>query len=146
MEAFKISHYRGIINECFGADEDLLSKWHIVAPADLNTCVNKTMEDLKDAINFEFYELREQGQTVGFIGIEKRLENNFLTGFFLKPDFRKEENKKEFWRIVKEKAGDSVSSAIYPKNIRADKFLSKQPHTRMETKNYILFNIQLQCL
>lgn len=145
MEAFKVNHYKGVIRECFSSDGELLNKWHISAPANVDICTNKTFEDLKEAINFEFYELREQGQTAGFIGVEKRMDNNFLTGFFLKPDYRKEENKNEFWGIVKDKAGDSFSSAIHPKNIRADKFLSKQPHSRMETKNYILFNIQLHC-
>lgn len=140
MEAFKVNYYKGVIRECFSSDEELLNKWHISAPADVDICTNRTFEDLKEASNFEFYELKQEGQTVGFFGVEKRTDNNFLTSFFLKPDYRTENDKTEFWKCVKEKAGNSFFSAIEYKNTRAFQFLSKQSHTKC-----IVFNITLPC-
>lgn len=144
MECLEVNNYEPIIRECFSSDEELLLKFHIEAPANLDVCVERTISDLMDADKYKFYSIMDGKEIAGFFGIESVSILPFLTGFFLKPKYRTEQGKECFWRFVKEKIGDNFMSAIYSKNTRADNFLSKQKHSRRETGEHIVFNINLQ--
>lgn len=143
MECLQTDNCEPIIRNCFETDNDLLSKWHIESPSDLDTCVKRTVDDLKEANRFKFYSITEGAEIAGFFGVESVGVLPFLTGFFLKPKYRTKIGKEIFWNLVKENIGDNFMSAIHPKNTRADKFLSKQKHSRRETEEYIIFNINL---
>lgn len=144
MKCLETNNYEPIIRECFDSDKDLLTKYHIEAPADLDTCVSRTVHDLMDVDRYKFYSIMSGNEVAGFFGKELVAVLPFLTGFFLKPKYRTEYGKECFWKLIKEKIGDNFMSAIYLKNTRADNFLSKQKHSRREAGNHVVFNINLQ--
>jgi len=143
MTVFEHRDYKNILTSCFGSDQDLLDNFHVEAPADIETCVKRTLTDMEGWNTFKFYALNSGGQLAGFFGKEEINGVKYLTSFFLKPEFRTEEYKKEFWRCVKENIGDDFCTGIYKKNVRADKFLSKQKHSRLTSNNMIVYNINL---
>lgn len=141
MLAVQESKYDYIINECFATDKELLSKWHISAPASVETCTVRTVMDLQKATNFVFYSLMEGNEIAGFFGTEIVNGNSFCTSFFLKPKFR--HKKKEFWNEVVKKTGNTFLTAIHPKNERASAFLSKHGFIQESNEKYTLFKVNI---
>lgn len=117
--------YKDILSECFSSDKDLLDKWHIESGTSLENCVNRTYNDLKQ-LNIEFYPLYEDSKLIGYFCKEEVYNLSFLTGFFIKPEYRKKEYIKEFWNIVNNKFNNKQFYAgIYEKNIPAINFLKR---------------------
>lgn len=125
FETNKIEKYLPIIEECFATDDELLYKWHIEAPADLDTCVRRTFNDLKNAPTIQMYAIKENGEIIGFFGTEKAGGSNWLTSFFIKPKYRDKDVFDYFWNTVKDITGNKYFTAIYEKNERAKKWLEK---------------------
>lgn len=143
MIATEIHNYEYIIRHCFETDKELLSTWHIVAPGSIDTCTDRTVKDLKKTNQFIFYSLKEKDEIIGFFGKLMTTDIPMLESFFLKPNHRDEKTKEDFWDCVKEKIGDNFLCAIHKKNTRADNFLSKQKHNRIEDEKHIIYNITL---
>lgn len=124
MIAIKETSYYPIIKECFAADKDLLTTYHIEATKGLDACVNRTCKDLTTS-NIDVYKIMFSNEIVGFFGIENLVDMKALTGFFLKPEFR--DKKKEFWNCIESEIKDpTFLCGIYKKNVRASKFLEKR--------------------
>lgn len=143
MIATEIHNYESTIRHCFETDKELLNIYHISAPADINICTHRTVKDLQKTNQFTFYSLRENDEIVGFFGKLMTTNVPMLESFFLKPNHRDEKTKDKFWDCVKEKVGDNFLCVIHKKNTRADNFLSKQKHDRIEDEKYIIYNIAL---
>lgn len=135
MEALEITDYKSVITECFSTDTDLIEKWHIESGSNLETCANRTFNDLQD-IDVNFYKLMINNSVVGFFGIE---DNKFLTGFFLKPEIRKSKHIQDFWNIVDSKFSDSYMIGIFKKNERAKEFLLKKTDIFFENNQAVYF-------
>lgn len=113
---------------CFATDKELLDKYHIEAPADLNTCVARTYFDLQKAKNFKFFVIgctEDISGIVGFFGKETIDGINFLTSFFIKPQFRHRDMMDFLWTAIEEELGIDFFTALYEKNTRAKKFLER---------------------
>jgi len=143
MVAVHEQKYDNTIRQCFATDEELLSKWHISAPASVEKCTERTVSDLQNTINFNFYRLMEGDEMAGFFGTEVVNGVSFCTSFFLKPKFR--HMKKEFWNEVVKKTGNTFLTAIHPKNKRASAFLSKHGFVQENNEKYTLFKINIPC-
>ena len=116
------NNYKLIIEDCFKTDQELLNKWHIESGNGLENCVIRTYNDLINA-NVKVYSLKENNNLIGFFGIE---ESTYLSGFFIKPEYRKKEYITQFWNIVnKEFNNKKFYSGIYKKNNKAYNFLLK---------------------
>lgn len=118
-----VDDYKNILKECFESDNDFVSKWHNEAGNGLESCINKTYSDLK-CLNLKFYSLYNSNDLVGYFGKELVGSVLFLTGFFIKPEYRNNKYIKIFWDTVhKEFEGKTFFVGIYDKNIPAKKFL-----------------------
>lgn len=116
-------NYKEILTECFSTDSDLLKKWHIEAPSDLETCVNRTNNDLLSINNMNFVLLKDNKDSlIGFYGTEMGC---YLTTFFIKPEYRNKEVIKKFWKQVEKDMTKEYYSGLYAKNTRAIEFLKK---------------------
>lgn len=114
--------YKDILLDCFITDEDLLNKYHVSAPATLNQCVERTHSDLMSAY-VQVYSLEENEEVIGYFGIEI---GTYLTGFFIKPEYRNSKYIKEFWNIVNNMFNQKqFYCGVYKKNDRAIEFLKK---------------------
>jgi len=121
----------------YEGDQDLLDKYHILAPTDLESACNDTSDaiDICHASGGVSYFRREWYATI---------YNRHLFAWCIKPEFRKS-HKQEFIDFVKQKC-DTI--AIYKRNERANLFLIKngfifvkevQPN---EGENYLIFKCQ----
>lgn len=113
------------IRECFASDPDLLSQWHIAAPASLDVCVGKTLHDIEttfDRPSFRFYRAYEGDKLVGYWGTEF---GQYINLIFVKPEFRRREFMREFWDAVECSLEPTFFTAVYAKNLPAVKFYSK---------------------
>ena len=140
--------FKPIITECFSTDQELLTTFHIKAPATLQECVDDTFDKITNEKYFEFYSLRnDENELVGYFGKENDNQINFLTSFFVIPKFRCGETRSEFWRIVLSFVGCRFLCGIYDKNIRAMKFLGHQGKVIIEDvhegNRYSVFLIKL---
>lgn len=144
MIAIQENKYVHIIKECFSTDEELLSTWHIEAPADVDVCSERTINDLRNAANFTFYSLMEENEIAGFFGLSDINGVYYCNGFFLKPEYR--HMKKEFLNEIMNKTGDIFYTAIHSKNKRASNFLSKHGVIQEQNEQYQFFKMQPKCL
>lgn len=132
MKEFHISKankYLPVLQECFASDKELLQKWHVMAPSDLETCVRKTFNDLKNEPTLKFFVIEcvteDSDEIVGFFGTARVEEVNFMVSFFIKPKYRTLDTFEYFWNAVYNETGNEYFTAIYEKNSRAKKFLEK---------------------
>lgn len=127
MEVKESKNYNFVLRYCFSNDEELINKWHIVAGSGLTNCINKTISDFgKMDESFKFYTIEKFGYLFGYFGTEQINGNNFLTGFFIMPEFRNKDGFKEFWNVVSNHfSNESFIVGIYSKNIRAANWLEK---------------------
>lgn len=127
------SEYINVLNECFATDKELLDKYHICAPADLNTCIRKTYFDLKQAESLKFFVLHKtnngEDELVGFFGTVKEDGYGLLFTFFIKPEHRNADTMDFFWNSIEKELGMDYYSAIYLHNTRAQRFLEKNNFT-----------------
>lgn len=120
-------NYKPVLEDCFITDETLLSKYHIESGKGLDVCVNKTFNDFnKSYFPLTFYTLLNEEKIVGYFCVEHLEKIKCLSGFFIKPSFRNEAIKKEFWNIVSKEMQNDFLCGLYLKNIPAIKFIEKK--------------------
>lgn len=117
--------YKKILAECFAADNALLTKWHVVSGMGLESCVEKTFADLQDA-GVIFFKILDGDKLVGYFGKEVYGEKQYLTGFFLMPQFRNEGSRGNFWNLIESHFNIPFFCGLYEKNIPANKFIQSQ--------------------
>jgi len=119
-----IIDYKSMLKDCFVTDPNLLEKWHIASGQGLDACVDKTFQDLQYC-KASIYKLTSESDLVGYFGKELCDDKQWLTGFFLFPKFRNEQNKKEFWQIVESEFQRPYFCGLYEKNKPANAFIKK---------------------
>ncbi len=114
---------KDVIKQGFSSDKNLIDKWHIISGSGLDSCVNKTIEDLKTQTfsDFKFFVVLNDEEFIGYFGVEN--EGKYLTTIFIAPEFRN--NKKEFLKLIAPYVQDTFESAIYSKNIPCMRFFNK---------------------
>jgi GNAT superfamily N-acetyltransferase len=121
--------YIVVLNECFSTDQELLDKYHICAPADLNTCVRRTYYDLKNEKALRFFTLycltEDIAELIGFFGVSNLDGYEMLMSFFVKPRYRSKDVMEFFWKSVEEETRMDFYTGVYIHNTRAQKFLEK---------------------
>lgn len=113
---------RSLIAECFASEEELYNKWHYKAGEGLEACIDATYNDVKDLQNYILYRMLIEDKTIGMFGIEQDI---YLTGFFIKPEYRRKEIISEFMKLVNSKLKNTWCVGLYNKNTRAIDFLTK---------------------
>jgi ribosomal protein S18 acetylase RimI-like enzyme len=145
MQVNKITEYKDIIKECFSSDENLLNKWHIESGNGLDACVSNTYAVMKDS-NVEFFTVTEESKIIGYFGRECAIGNVvYLTGFFVKPEYRNKECLKEYWNLLLSKMGQKFYCGVYQKNKPAIDFLLKNNAKRVYELYYnksLIFKIE----
>ena len=121
----EVLDYKNIILECFKTDPELIEKWHIESNNNLEICVDRTFNDMKQA-NVKFYKLEINNEIIGYFGHEICGSTDYLTGFFIKPKYRNSEYIKQFWNNVYNIFNNKpFYCGIYRKNKKAYDFLIK---------------------
>lgn len=130
MIVTETTDYENVIRECYKSDSDLINIYHIKAGEGLESCVSDTVNELKNNTDksFKFYSIQSQPDVFfGFFGIEHFDEVNYLTSFFLVPQFRIKDSKKLFWEIITSCFENTLfKTAINIKNIRGLNFCYEQ--------------------
>lgn len=129
-----------LLTELFSTDEELLNKWHILAPNSAEACAEKTLSDLNQC-NVQVSLIKQDGEIIGFYGIEKNGWINNLTGFFLKPEYRNKEQITKFWTEVDGNFNKDYFIGVYSKNTRAIEFLNKKTTTKYESNDIVMFHV-----
>lgn len=109
-----------VIVNCYQTDSDLTSKFHILAPASLSSCIDRTVSDLMfNDVNV--YKLTDGDEFIGYFG---DIGSEWLTGFFVMPSKRKSHSVK-VWETIKSHFNGEFKTSIFAKNTRAAKYLKK---------------------
>lgn len=146
LSATPTTNIRNLLFQCFASDMELVSKWHVSAGKGICTCVNDTLAEMMGCDKITVFVLKNQftGETSGYFGIEEYLGDFWLTGFFLKPEYRTPEYRIQFWQQIWKSAfkcglspddGAALFSCVYAKNEPANKFLSKHGKLFREKKD-----------
>lgn len=146
MKAIPIDNYSSLIFECYETDNELIEKWH-TENSNLEKCVEFEIDYLKTN-NVSVYKLLDDSkETVGYFGEQFINNTNYLTGFFIKPEYRKKQYIKEFWNIVNLLFENQVFYAgLHKKNERAINFLLKNNALKVfEYDNSIFFMMNWEC-
>lgn len=118
--------YREYLKNLFSSDKDFLMDFHNHNNLSLEECVDITLDCFKKASNFKLFEIKIDNKNIGFFGKEIYNNKEFLTGFFIKPEFRKKET---INKVVKDfiypNFNNGFFCGIYSKNKKAMKFIEK---------------------
>lgn len=109
-----------VLYTCYESDPELIAKFHVTSGSGLDSCVDKTFNDFFYN-GVDVYSVEKDDKFVGYFGSL----NGYLNGFFIMPEFRTEEGKKEFWNTIVDHFNGSFETAIFDKNTRAASFLLK---------------------
>jgi len=129
----KSKNYEDVISRCYATDQELIDKYHVLAPVDLEDAIKDTVSVFANAhelSKFTFYEIHKGNNLVGYFGIENLNGIALLSGYFIMPEYRTKEFLIQFMRIVKSKLPSTFFTALYEKNVRAEKFLKKNNFVR----------------
>src|ERR1700692_827256 len=99
MKAIQVEDYKPILAESYATDQDLIEKWHIEAGQGLEKCIEREFKDLVDA-NVKVFSVTKSEKLIGYFGRELFNSEQYLTSFFVKPEFRKREYISEFWSLL----------------------------------------------
>lgn len=124
MVAVETKDIKGTLLRYWSTDADLVSKWHVAAPASLEECVERSLLDLQtvDPETFRLYEITDNNDAVGFFGTER---DCYLTTFFVKTEYRKRSHMGDIWSLVQSHFPGEFLTAIHRRNTRAAKFYEK---------------------
>ena len=125
------SRLKDVITACYESDEDLYTKYHVIAPNTVENCIEHTAEYLlhiqkSEDSELKIYEITQDNDLVGYFCHElykKKLEA--ICGFSILPKYRNKDIKQRFWQLLKGKFKGDIHCNIYNKNTRAIKFLKK---------------------
>lgn len=117
-----INNYKDLLKNCFSTDEQLIQVWHLEAGKGLESCVEKTFQDLQ-LYKTQIFKLSNENELAGYFGKEVFNNNTFLTGFFLLPKFRNHEGRTNFWNSVESELTKPYFCGLYEKNVPANKFI-----------------------
>ena len=117
--------YHPILALCYESDPEFLEKYCRNSPVDIVQCVELGVAEFKAAVNFTMYSLFDGESLVGYFGREVVGKQEFLHGFFIKPEYRSKDMLKTFWKIVKSKFSGEITCGLYSVNTRAQKAVKK---------------------
>ena len=119
--------YKKLLRECFATDKALLEQWHIDAGKGLKACVNRTYSDMRKSRGLTVFGVYsgEAEILVGYFGRETTKFGQFLSGFFLLPEYRTRAGKEQFWACVRTKFEGKFACGLYDKNEPAKSFIRK---------------------
>ena len=144
----KTYKWKDVVLKCYETDQDLLDKFHILAPANLQEAVNHTCQTFVDISNkgvFEMFEATLDDVFIGYFAVEHVTvpygKLRLLNGFFLLPEYRKPDVKKAFIECVRKKFPNGILTGLYSKNERAIKFFKKMGAQEV-SKNEVLMPIR----
>lgn len=134
--------WKRIIETCYNSDSEMLEKFHILAPTDVQTAVKHTLKTLSKASDtgtIKIYECTAEEKFMGYFGIEViPIQNEgkiqALTGFFIMPEFRTKEYKQAFIEHIKDQfPSRSILTYIFTKNTRARGFFARYGGNVLDT-------------
>lgn len=129
-----------LLTELFKSDENFIGKFHNLSPATAEICAEKTFNDLSQYC-VDFHLLKQNQEVIGYYGIERKEGLSYLTGFFLKPNYRTKEVITKFWNEVDSHFNTDYFIGVFAKNTPAIEFLSKKTTTKYEIDNTVLFRV-----
>ena len=113
-----------LILDCYKTDLPFLVDYHELASDSLSDCVDRTFHDFT-LCNVVINVLEDNNTCFGYFGCLNQNGQNWLTGFFLKPEYRTSEHKRNMWNIITNHLQHSFKVGMLVKNERASKFLLK---------------------
>ena len=129
-----------ILTNLFSSDSDFILKYHNLAPTSAEICAEKTFNDLCN-YNVDLRLIEKNNEIIGYYGIEKNEGLSYLTGFFIKPEYRTKEVITDFWKQVDSNFNTDYFVGVFAKNIPAINFLNKKTTTKYEIDNTVLFRV-----
>lgn len=152
MRIVECMNYEDAFTKAFIADPAFVEKYHVRAGEGFETCVNDTIDVLKNCPTLKFYDVYNEDELIGFFGTEYFMYGNFLTTFFLYPQFRNNKTKKDFISLIFEFFGKEkeLYTAVYSHNTRAVNFLEKYGFEVIEIgknkgKEFLIFKHNKSC-
>lgn len=124
MKAKLTKNIQSVIERCYSNDDELLEKWHIIAPTTHRSAVLHTLSVFRKSDKFKMYELFEKGKFAGYIGVEET-DLKYINGFFIMPKYRKKEYFEKFFDMIRHLVGEGAYIPVYAKNERAATWLAK---------------------
>lgn len=142
IEIINKSEYEETIKSLFSEDPLLINKFHINFGKGINSCVERTVSDMMSFENYILFGIKHEGKIISFFGKETINENDFLTGFFIKVNYRVKDFVLRFWEIVENTfKSKNLFSCVYEHNKRAIDFLSKKGSIFGKHNNVIIFKL-----
>lgn len=110
-----------IVKEFYNSDADHILSVHETSEHGLEFCINRTIADYLTN-NIKIYGLESNGKLIAYFGEELDCNGKWLTGFMVKPEYRKQ-FKSEVWNTILDHFNGSFKVGLYSKNTPAIKFL-----------------------
>lgn len=132
---------RNILLECWQYDSDLLSRYHVAAPADLDTCVNRTLSDLNNSGDrHELYVIRDLKESPA--GFFLKAGSSYLREFWIAPRCRGPQDSAALWSELQSCFnGDFIAFAL-ARDTRAIAFFRTVGEETRYDGNLVIFKLR----
>lgn len=115
------------IDECkefllnhYGEDQDLINVYHIASGNGVESCANRTIDDLQQCgEDLKLYQI-DNGCVFG-----TELDGDYLNLLYIRPSFRNKDSMKDIWKTIRSTLSKKFVTSLYPKNTRAINFYLK---------------------
>jgi len=133
LQISRTQNYGEVIEKCYSSDQELLDKFHILAPTTMGEALVHTVSvfiNCATSGGYEMFKCEVDGNFAGYFGLEKAQIGDgtiqLLTGFFIMPEYRTRPFRYKFLRVIKGKFPENkILTLIYDKNQRAVKFFKR---------------------
>ena len=116
---------KSILTELYKTDPELIEKFHVCHGQGLEKCVERTYNDLLVA---ETEYLYNGTDVIGYYSLERSPYGTFLSGFFIKPAYRKDQIK---WEEIYNNLPLNTYCGLYTCNKRAIRFFEKKNYNKI---------------
>lgn len=114
-----------VIYNCYQEDKELTEKYHILAGKSCEELAKHNADDLL-VYGGNFYTIKNDNEVIGFFGHTQVQFLEYLSIFFVKPNFRKKEYISQIWKLINDNFNNKpFITFTYKKNIPANHFFQK---------------------
>jgi hypothetical protein len=141
VELEHIDNYKDIINELYSSDVDFVEKYNLGEGLTIDDQVSKSIETLSNTPDLSVFSITKDGELIAYFGKQIFHEYQFLTGFFIKKEFRNRSFVEYFFSVLKSYFKDSFYCILHYKNSRAINFILKNGELIESNQELLTFKI-----
>lgn len=136
-----IDNYENIIRELYSSDVNFVNKYNVGEGENLEEQISKSVEVLSNTPDLTVFSIRDEGNLIAYFGRQRFNEDQFLTGFFIKKEFRNRHFVEYFFIVLDAYFDGAFYCILHYKNSKAINFIVKNGELIESNQELLTFKI-----